>query len=379
MKGEFWYDGVMENIYHTRIKALAAFLKAHGIKALVLVDNESHRDANIRYLTGFWGDGILVVVDTGAAILVAWDLILAQKLATASQIIPFSRYSNSTTKTLEAVLSEYCTAGSLIELAPYTTYDEFNLITTKLPKYKVAINGEGSFSQLLKWRTIKSETEIAHLKRATTVTNSIIEELEKLLKKGKIKTEIDLALFIERALREEGCERTGFDTLAAGPTRSNNIHATPGYTKCPWGTEGLSLVDFGVVADGYTSDVTLPVANKATTEQKKLVDAVQRAATECLAFYKPGTQIKSAMEKAESIFSELQRSMPHTLGHGIGLDIHESPRVSLNNNETFKCGMVVTLEPGLYDKALGGVRLENDVLITKEGCEVLTKSHVIWL
>lgn len=369
----------MENIYHARVKRLAAFLKEHGIKALSLVDNETHRDTNIRYLTGFSGDAVLVVVDTGAAILTAWDKILAEATATATQILPFSQFSNSVSKTLVAVLGEYCTAGALIELGAYTTYDEYNLLSSALSKYKVAISGEGSFCQLIKWREIKDEAEIASIKQAAKVTNSIIDALESHLRSGAVKSEIDAALFIERALREAGCEKTGFDTLVAGPARSNNIHATPTYTKGAWGAKGLSLIDFGIVFAGYTSDVTLTVANRPTDEQVRLVESVQRVAKECLPLYKPGLPIKNAMEKAVSIFAETSRAMPHTLGHGIGLDIHESPRVSCNNSETFCEGMVVTLEPGLYDKELGGVRLENDVLITAEGNEVLTTSHIIWI
>ena len=181
-------------------------------------------------------------------------------------------------------------------------------------------------------------------------------------------------------LREHGCERTGFDTLAAGPERSWAIHAFPGYTNALWPAEGLSILDFGVVYKGYTSDTTLTVAKgKLTPNQEKMLNLVQAAADQCLLLYKPGLSIKKAAEKADEIFQAAGKHMPHTLGHGIGLEIHEYPRVSSKMDEeiTFEKGMIVTLEPGLYEKESGGVRLENDVLITENGNQVLTNSKII--
>ena len=97
-------------------------------------------------------------------------------------------------------------------------------------------------------------------------------------------------------------------------------------------------------------------------------------------YYKAGEQIRIAGIAADDVFKKAKREMPHTLGHGIGLEIHEFPRVSGKQPQelVFKPGMIVTLEPGLYDPELGGVRLENDVLITENGNEVITHSRILW-
>lgn len=192
---------------------------------------------------------------------------------------------------------------------------------------------------------------------------------------------MDVALLIESELRKHGCERTGFDTLAAEPSRSWAIHAFPGYTVAPWPADGLSIFDFGVVYKGYTSDTTLTVEKKLNPEQEKIVQLVEKAAVEALPLYKAGEQIKKAGEAADLVFKKAKRVMPHTWGHGIDLEIHEFHRVSSKQTDDllFKTGMIVTLEPGLYDPELGGVRLENDVLITEDGNEVITNSKIIRL
>ncbi|MBO4547332.1 MAG: aminopeptidase P family protein, partial [Treponema sp.] len=137
---------------------------------------------------------------------------------------------------------------------------------------------------------------------------------------------------------------------------------------------------FGVVYKGYTSDTTLTVAKgKLSAEQKKLLDLVQKAYNECLELYKKDVPVKAAAAKADEVFAKARRSMPHGLGHGIGLQIHEAPfvRQRADSECLFKPGMIVTLEPGLYDPDLGGVRLENDVLITESGNQVLTRSKIL--
>ena len=107
-----------------------------------------------------------------------------------------------------------------------------------------------------------------------------------------------------------GCDRTGFDTLAAGPSRSFAIHAFPNYTNAPWPAKGLSILDFGVVYKGYTSDTTLTVAKgKLTAEQKKQLDLVQKAYNECLKLYTPEHTIHEASKRADYIFSQAKRAL----------------------------------------------------------------------
>ena len=187
---------------------------------------------------------------------------------------------------------------------------------------------------------------------------------------------------IERECRLHGCDRTGFDTLAAGPSRSFAIHAFPNYTAAEWPGKGLSILDFGVVYKGYTSDTTITIAKgKLSEAQEKQLSLVQKAYDECLKLYTKEHSVQEAAKKADSVFATAKKKMPHTLGHGIGLEIHEFPRVSTKTSPEllFAPGMIITLEPGLYDEETGGCRLENDILITETGNEVLTKAKIIRL
>ena len=112
-----------------------------------------------------------------------------------------------------------------------------------------------------------------------------------------------------------------------------------------------------------------------------MLSLVQQAADEALEYYKPGIPIRQAALKVDKIFAGAKMKMPHSLGHGTGLEIHEEPFVRSRAplEDIFVPGMIVTLEPGLYDKDAGGVRLENDILITENGNEVLTQSRIVRL
>jgi Xaa-Pro dipeptidase len=128
--------------------------------------------------------------------------------------------------------------------------------------------------------------------------------------------------------------------------------------------------------------VTLTVAaGELLPAQEKLLAAVEKAYAAALALYKPGVATREAAIAADEVFRKAKRSMPHALGHGIGLEAHEGPAIRNreDNDWKFEPGMVVTLEPGLYNPDLGGARLENDVLITETGNRVLTTSQIIRL
>ena len=237
-------------------------------------------------------------------------------------------------------------------------------------------------------RAKKDEYEIACTKKACEITSNMTDEILNMLRTGRIKTEADVALFAEKELRLQGCERTSFDPLAAGPSRSFAIHAFPGYTASSWGTlkadgsAGLSLLDYGVCFEGYASDCTVTVAKgKLSKEQNEILDLVQEAADSCLPLYAPGKSVLAAAQKADAIFAKAGKKMPHGLGHGTGLEIHEAPFVNMRATPEllFAPGNIVTLEPGLYDATLGGCRLENDILITQEGNLVLTNSRIVRL
>ena len=375
----------LENIYLDRKMKLVDYMTNNKIDAAVFEDTEERRNPAVRYFTGHPSDAlyIIAVVDGKATdFLVPWDENLANEKSIGVQILPYNKYERKNTTAVSKILKSLKIKGNKkVEIPPETPYPLFLKYVDALSAigWDVLCRDKSIHDFVVEMRATKDEYEIECTKEAARVGDHIISEIERGIRENWLHKEMDVALLIESELRKCGCERTGFDTLAAGPARSWAIHAFPGYTDAPWPADGLSILDFGVVYEGYTSDTTLTVAKNLNEKQNELVELVEKAAKESLPLYKPGSKIKLAGEKADEVFAKAKRVMPHTLGHGIGLEIHEFPRVSSKQDEkaVFKPGMIVTLEPGLYDPKLGGVRLENDVLITKDGNEVITHSKII--
>lgn len=371
----------LKKLYANRRKKLTDYLIREKVGAAVFIDNESHREPAIRYFTGHTSDAVFIIYETGKSVLIPWDEILAKKQSYCDKLIPFTKYKNNDLLAVKTNLNTNKTVKNFkVEIPPSTSYPNFLQFIDAIPGWDVRCKEGGIHDYAVSLRMIKDSYEIECTKEAARITDLIINKIEDEIRSGSIKTEMDVALLIEKECRIHGCEKTGFDTLAAGPTRSWAIHCFPNYTTAPWPAEGLSILDFGVVYNGYTSDVTLTIAKGILSEeQENLISLVQRAANECLDLYKKDVPVKNAALKADSIFATAKRKMPHTLGHGIGLEIHEFPRVSAKMTEdvVFKPGMIITLEPGLYDENLGGCRLENDVLITEEGNEVISNSRII--
>lgn len=372
----------LKKIYVARREKLFAFMKENKITAAVFEDTEGRRDLSVRYFTGHPSDALWICSSDGKNALVPWDENLAKERSVDVKIVPYNKYDRKNIEAVREILKSFKKNDPRlkVEVSPATPYPLFLKYVDALQGWDVLCRENSVHDFVLSLRACKDEYEIECTKEAARVGDLIIEKIENGIDDGSIKTEMDVSLLIERELRLNGCERNGFDTLAAGSSRSFAIHAFPGYTSAPWPGKGLSILDFGVVFEGYTSDTTLTVVKDATDEQKKLVELVEKAAKEALPYYKNGEKIKMAGLVADEVFKKAKREMPHTLGHGIGLEIHEFPRVSAKQTDdlVFKPGMIVTLEPGLYDSKLGGVRLENDVLVTENGNEVITHSKIIY-
>ncbi|MCQ2593813.1 MAG: Xaa-Pro peptidase family protein [Treponemataceae bacterium] len=373
----------LEEIYKSRRANLCTWMAQNSIGMVLIEDSEANRNPALRYFCGLPSDGILGISINGLSILSPWDENLAAKIAFADIVAGFNQFNRSATAAAAAIAEmANLPAGARIEISPATAYPRFLQFVDKLNKYDVLCRDNGAFNYITRLRACKDKAEIELTQKAAEFTGVLIDQIEQGLRDGSIKTETDVALLIERAAHSNGCENTGFDTLAAGPARSFGIHCFPGYTDGDFGSDGLSILDFGLIYGGYTSDVTITVARGELTEQQQtMLDLVQKAYDTCLNLYKPGLSIKAAAEKAQSIFAKEKMHMPHGLGHGIGLQIHEWPFVkeTAGDDEVFEKGMIVTLEPGLYDPVAGGVRLENDVLITEDGNQVLTRSKIIRL
>ncbi|MBN1837978.1 MAG: aminopeptidase P family protein, partial [Spirochaetales bacterium] len=253
----------------------------------------------------------------------------------------------------------------------------------------LSCRSDGLDRLLRQWRALKDEEELASLRRACRLTNELLAEVEALLldpgagQEARLR-EVDLALGLETGALERGAEGMGFETLAAGPERSFAIHCFPTVTSGRFGVQGLSILDFGVVVEGYTSDVTLTVAQGPLSgRQEEMIGAVRGAYELAAALCGPGVETPTVARAVDEHLEGRGFRMPHSLGHGIGLEAHEEPllrsRTAPGGGTTLEPGMVFTLEPGVYEAGEGGVRLENDFVCTAAGVEALTSARLVRL
>lgn len=369
--------------YADRRARVAAHLKEEGLAALLIEDTEGRRDNSVRYLSGQPSDALLVISADGGSVLVAWDVNMAANLAHADTVLAYSDFQRLPSKALEGALAKLgVSSGSRVELPSVTPYPVYIDYVEALPDFDLVCEAGGSDAFLLDMRAVKDSGEIALYRRAVAITDELIDEIESAVKAGRLASELDVALFIERECRMRGCEGTGFETLAAGPSRSFGIHAFPPFGSGAFATPGMSILDFGLKLEGYTTDVTMSfLRGRLPAKAELMVQLVERAYAAALARCAPGVPTRAVALAADEVFASEGMSMPHALGHGIGLEEHEAPAVRsrADNEAVLAAGHIITLEPGLYDPEVGGLRLENDVLITREGAEVITHSRIVRL
>jgi Xaa-Pro dipeptidase len=366
-----------------RLGRAAARLAGDGIAAALFEDAEGRRDSSVRYLSGQPGDALLVLASDGRAALVAWDLNLARLEAEADEILAYADFERRPTRALEGALSLLGVApGSRVELPSTFSYLRYVELVERLPGYDFVCREDGVDRTVAALRAVKDAGEVELYREAGAITDRLIDGLEARVRSGEIGVELDAALYIERESRELGCEGPGFETLAAGPGRSWGIHAFPPYGRGPFAAEGMSILDFGVRLRGYTTDVTMGfLRGELGAEREAMVALVERAHREALAMVAPGVLCRDLARRADAIFAEASLAMPHALGHGVGLDAHEAPAIRSRDDceDLLEPGMVVTIEPGLYHPRLGGIRLEDTVLVTGSGGEKLTNSRIVRL
>jgi Xaa-Pro dipeptidase len=370
------------NLYEKRLSNIYDWMAREGIALVMLEDAEGRRDKTIRWLTGQPGDALLFLSPERKCMLVPWDINLAKAYATADIIQPYGEYNRIPREAIQGAAEKFNTPpGSRIEIPPTTSYPVFLKYVGDLGDFDVICRERCAVSKAQKFRAVKDQEEIKIYRKAADITNSLINLLEKNVRSGKIKTEADAALLIETEARRRGCEGTGFETLAAGPERSYGIHAFPGYTGAAFAGQGLSILDFGLKLAGYTTDVTLTFARDPSAPQEKLLSLTEKAYALALGMVRNGTAARDIAAAVDGHFARSKKVMPHALGHGIGLEEHEYPSLGnrKDNTWTLEPGMIFTLEPGLYDPVHGGCRLENDILMTEAGPEILTEARIIRL
>ncbi|MHA1237195.1 MAG: M24 family metallopeptidase, partial [Candidatus Hodarchaeales archaeon] len=323
--------------------------------------------------------------------LIPCDYQLALSYSEADRIINIEEYGGLVPATID-VFADSVSSNAKIGVTGSIPYSEVKSIKETVPKCEIIFNPASIDSLLDGLRATKSPFEISEMKKSIKISNQIVEEIkESLNNKNKIQTEMDLAVFVESRMRELGAFGVGFETLVASSARSWQIHTYPrADPNQSIYRPGLALIDFGVKGTDLTSDVTLPfIMGSMNKKMKTIVETVQQAHNEAIDALSEVEFLHEVAKVAVKIIEEQGFHMPHSLGHGIGLTIHDSPKLRLKPKHKsllkswvptkIEEGMIITIEPGIYEKDVGGFRLENDVLITKNGPQVLTNSEPVFI
>ena len=320
---------------------------------------------NIRYLTGLTAEGVLLITRKENFFLTdARYLEEVKSTLTINDEIIVNDITNITRDDYENFFLFCENVGFEENYITYATYKKY------IERYKIN-NFEETENLIEKQRMIKDDDEIMLIEKACYITDQCFSYLCNYIKIGM--TEKEISYEIEKFFRENGADGLAFETIVASGKNSSKPHAVPTDKKIEAGD--AITIDMGCKYKGYCSDMTRTIfAGYVPVQAQKVYDLVLKNELQTLKEYKEGASIRMASKMVENDFKLNGYDLLHSLGHGVGLDIHEMPFINSKNDSTFKANMVVTNEPGIYIPGAFGVRIEDTVLITKSGCINLTKS-----
>lgn len=328
-----------------------------GAGALLLTD-----PANVRYLTGFTSPEDARVLITADRALLLTDGRYTAQAAEESRLEPV--IASSWMKRVAELVPD----GVLAVEADALTLATHRDLAEALGRDPVGLR-----ALLTCERSVKRPDEIARLRRAAEITDAAFERALEVLRPGV--REIEVALELERHMRLAGADGKSFEFIVAGGPRSAMPHGVASQRVLERGD--LVTLDFGAVVDGYHADMTRAVAlGPVSDELRRMYDAVLEAQEAALAMVGPGVDGRDVDARAREVLAGhgLAERFSHSLGHGVGLEVHEDPRLSSTREDVLEPGMTVTIEPGVYVPGVGGVRIEDLVVITEDGAERLSHS-----
>jgi Xaa-Pro aminopeptidase/Xaa-Pro dipeptidase len=321
---------------------------------------------SIRYLTGFTGgDGALMVGGDGPVLLV--DGRYATQARDEAQGTEIFEFKNRIDGIVAVALRSG--AGAVGFESPELSVEEYLKLQEKLPGVELRPLSGG----FLLLRAVKDEGEVAWIREAARIAGEALASVREMIRPGVRESEI--AVELEYRMRRGGAEKAAFETIVASGPHSALPHATPGSRAVRDGD--CVVVDCGAVCNGYHSDETCTyIVGRASERQKEVYAAVREAHDRAIAAVRAGVSCGEIDRIAREVLVEagLGDFFSHGTGHGVGLDVHEGPRLAPGREELLRAGMVVTVEPGVYIPDLWGIRIEDTVWVAEEGCEILTQT-----
>jgi Xaa-Pro aminopeptidase len=350
-----------------RLSRLRQGLAEAGCDAVVVTTR-----ANVRYLSGFTGSAGILFVGPDDALLVTdgrYQTQAAEQLAAAGVAVDVE-IGNQKAQSLALARAGQAFRRVGLEAADVSWAQQRDLATEVFPEAELVPTTD--LVEAL--RRVKDEGELARMRAAAAVADAALAEIRPLLAEGP--TEAEVALALDHAMRRLGASGPSFETIVAAGPNGAKPHARPGSRPIAKGE--LVVVDFGAVVDGYCSDCTRTfcVGAPGTEELARVVDVVAASQRAGVAAVSAGVDAGSVDQACRDLIAEAgwAQAFVHGTGHGVGLDIHEWPRVGPGSSETLLEGSVVTVEPGVYLPGVGGARIEDTVVVERGGCRALTEA-----
>jgi Xaa-Pro aminopeptidase len=349
------------------------------LRRLQTIFDRNHLDAllvthlpNIRYLCGFTGtSAVLAVSETRSAFFTDGRYTAQARAEVQGTRVVIAR------KAPLAAAAEWLTANAsqLGRKAPRSLGIESEHLTvagrTQLAGFlRSAFRLRETRASVEQARMVKDADEVARLREAAVLGASLFDRALEVIRPGVKESEV--AAEMEYAARRAGAEEMSFPTIIAAGKRSALPHGRASRAAIP--SRGFVVCDFGVILAGYCSDRTRTVhVGRPTGKARRMYEAVREAQAAAIATVRAGVSVGEVDRAARSVLKTqgLATYFTHSTGHGVGLEIHEGPRIAAGQTEILRPGMVITIEPGVYIAGSGGVRIEDMVVVTERGCEVL--------
>jgi Xaa-Pro aminopeptidase len=348
------------NSFDQRRQAVASGLAERKLEGLLVAFSP-----NLRYLTGFTGSNGSLLLLGGKSILFTDPRYRIQ----AAQEVT-CRVKTAKGPLLAEVAAAIARLGlKRIGYEPARmTCDSYESLKSRLPMRASLEPVKGWIEEL---RMVKSPAELARIRKSVETNSRAFEQAVARVRPGM--TEQDLAAELDYRMRRLGAEKPAFETIVAAGVRSALPHAQP--TAAHLKPRDLVLVDMGAQQDGYSSDMTrMLFLGTPTAKVKRIYRAVLEAQLAAMATVRAGASTAAVDRAARRVLRGygLDRAFVHSTGHGLGLEIHEPPRLGKRDKARLQAGMAITIEPGVYLEGFGGIRIEDTVVVTENGCEILT-------
>jgi len=344
-----------------RVERVKQLISKSGLDALIVTGRD-----NVRYLSGFTGSAGVLLVSAEKALLFT-DSRYVTQAAEEAYAFEIMKIEKTWPERLAEILSEHRDMAVGFE-SEHVTHQQF----LRMAEVLAAVELKPVKDMVEGLRAVKEEPEIEKIRRAVSLVDEAFAEILDYIEAGR--SEREIALELEFHLRYRGAERIAFETIVASGARAALPHGAASGKLLEHGD--LVVMDFGAVCDGYCSDFTRTVLVGSAPEpwQEEIFEVVLEAQRAGIAAVRAGVPASEVDRVVREVIAGRGYGdyFGHGSGHGLGLQVHELPRLDRFSTETLEAGMVVTVEPGIYLPGRGGVRIEDVVVVRENGAEVLT-------